>query len=146
MAGTSVTIRSCTAFSNGLVKEGFDRRKVDSSCRCRARPALLDECRPEAGGRRCERPGDLRRGAVGPAIRETKSIPIIYAGVFDPAASVCRRNMTGISSKVPLTSLLKYAKKLTSFTKLAVYNELEPDSVKQVEELAALESNTASRR
>jgi len=41
---------------------------------------------------------------------------------------------------VPMTSLVKYAKKLAHFTKLAVvYNELEPDSVKQVEELAALE-------
>jgi len=75
------------------------------------------------------------------AIRETKSIPIVYAGVYDPAGiGVAARNMTGISSKVPLTSLLKYAKKLVSFTRLAVvYNELEPDSVLQVEELAALE-------
>ena len=75
------------------------------------------------------------------SMRETKSIPIVYAGVYDPAGiGVAARNMTGISSKVPLTSLLKYAKKLAPFSKLAVvYNELEPDSLKQVEELAALE-------
>jgi ABC-type uncharacterized transport system substrate-binding protein len=35
--------------------------------------------------------------------------------------------MTGISSKVPMTSLLKYLKKITPFAKLAiVYNESEP--------------------
>ena len=62
--------------------------------------------------------------------------------MYDPAGTgVAARNMTGISSKVPLTSLLNYAKKLTNFTKLAaVYNELEPDSVKQVEELGELEA------
>ena len=77
------------------------------------------------------------------AIRETKSIPIVYAGVYDPGG--CRassaRNMTGISSKVPMTSLLKYLKKMTPFTRIAVvYNELEPDSVRQAEELGELES------
>ena len=66
----------------------------------------------------------------------------MYAGVYDPAAAgVSARNMTGISAKVPMTSLLKYLKKLTPFTRIAVvYNEFEPDSVKQVEELAELET------
>jgi len=131
------------AFANGLIKEGFDRRKVDT---------LLQMPAPDP----LSWTNAVRKLVVADvnvlvtyggapsvlAIRETKSIPIVYAGVYDPAGiGVAARNMTGISSKVPLTSLLKYAKKLTNFTKLAVvYNELEPDSVKQVEELAALES------
>jgi putative tryptophan/tyrosine transport system substrate-binding protein len=130
------------AFANGLIKEGFDRRKVDT---------LLQMPAPDP----LSWTNAVRKLVVADvnvlvtyggapaalAIRETKSIPIVYAGVYDPAGiGVAARNMTGISSKVPLTSLLKYAKKLANFTKLAVvYNELEPDSVKQVEELAALE-------
>jgi putative tryptophan/tyrosine transport system substrate-binding protein len=130
------------AFANGMVKEGFDRRKVDT---------LLQMPAPDP----LSWTNAVRKLVVADvnvlvtyggapaalAIRETKSIPIVYAGVYDPAGiGVAARNMTGISSKVPLTSLLKYAKKLTNFTRLAVvYNELEPDSVKQVEELTALE-------
>jgi len=76
------------------------------------------------------------------AIRETKSIPIIFAGVYGSAATgVSAQNVTGISSKMPLTSVLKYLKKLTSFSRIAiVYNELESDSVRQVDELMQLES------
>jgi putative ABC transport system substrate-binding protein len=130
------------AFTNGLIKEGFDRRKVDT---------LLQMPAPDP----LSWTNAVRKLVVADvnvlvtyggapaalAIRETKSTPIVYAGVYDPAGiGVAARNMTGISSKVPITSLLKYAKKLTNFTKLAVvYNELEPDSVKQVEELTALE-------
>jgi len=130
------------AFANGLIKEGFDRRKVDTLLQMPAADPLswTNAVRKLVvadvnvlvtyGGA----PATL-------AIRETKSTPIVYAGVYDPAGiGLSARNMTGISSKVPITSLLKYAKKLTNFTKLAVvYNELEPDSVKQVEELTALE-------
>jgi len=130
------------AFTAGLVKEGYDRRKVD---------VILQMPSPDP----LSWTNAVRKLVVAdvnvlvtyggaPAvlsIRETKSIPIVYAGVYDPAGiGVAARNLTGISSKVPLTSLLKYAKKLASFSKLAVvYNELEPDSLKQVEELAALE-------
>jgi putative ABC transport system substrate-binding protein len=75
------------------------------------------------------------------AIRETKSIPQVFAAVYDPSAvGVSARNVTGISSKVPMTSLLKYLKKMIPFTRLAViYNELEPDSVRQADELVLLE-------
>ncbi|MHB8846533.1 MAG: ABC transporter substrate-binding protein [Nitrospirota bacterium] len=130
------------AFANGLVKEGFDRRKVDT---------LLQMPAPDplswTNAVRKLVVADVNvlvtyGGATSAlALRETKSIPIVYAGVYDPAGiGVAARNMTGISAKVPLTSLIKYAKKLAGFTRLAVvYNELEPDSVKQVEELAALE-------
>ena len=50
-------------------------------------------------------------------------------------------NTKGISSKVPLTSLLRYLRKLMPFTRIAVvYNESEADSVRQAEELTQLES------
>ncbi len=130
------------AFANGLIKEGFDRRKVDT---------LLQMPAPDP----LSWTNAVRKLVVADvnvlvtyggaasliAIKETKSVPIVYAGVYDPLATgVNAKNATGISSKVPLTSLLKYAKKLTPFTKVAVvYNELEQDSVKQVEELGALE-------
>jgi len=130
------------AFANGLIKEGYDRRKVDT---------LLQMPAPDP----LSWTNAVRKLVVADvnvlvtyggaasliAIKETKSVPIVYAGVYDPSATgIVAKNATGISSKVPLTSLLKYAKKLAPFTKLAVvYNELEQDSVKQVEELGALE-------
>jgi putative ABC transport system substrate-binding protein len=130
------------AFANGLIKEGFDRRKVDTLLQMPApdplswtnavRKLIVADANilVTYGG-----------AAALIAIKETKSVPVVYAGVYDPlSAGVNAKNATGISSKVPLTSLLKYAKKLAPFTKLAVvYNELEQDSVKQVEELHALE-------
>lgn len=130
------------AFTNGLAKEGFDKRKVDTLLQMPApdplswtnavRKLIVADVNVLVtyGG-----------AAAALSIKETKSLPIVYAGVYDPAGiGVSARNITGISSKVPLTSLLKYAKKLVHFSKLAVvYNELEPDSVKQVEELSALE-------
>jgi putative ABC transport system substrate-binding protein len=130
------------AFVGALLKEGFDHRKVDT---------LLQMPSPDpmswTNAARKLTVADVNvlvtygAPAALASIRETKSIPIVYAGVYDPAAvGVAARNMTGISSKVPMTSLLKYLKKLVPFTKLAiVYNELEPDSVRQAEELAQLE-------
>jgi putative ABC transport system substrate-binding protein len=130
------------AFANGLVKEGFDRRKVDTLLQMPAPDPLswtnairklvvadVDVLVTYGGA------------AAALSFKETKSVSIVYAGVFDPAGlGVSARNITGISAKVPLTSLIKYAKKLAPFTRLAVvYNELEPDSVQQVDELVALE-------
>lgn len=131
------------AFMNGLVKEGFDKRKVDT---------LLQMPAPDplswANAVRKLVVADVNvlmtygAAAALSAIKETKSVPIVYAGVYDPGAiGAVARNMTGMSSKVPLTSLLKYARKVAPFTRLAiVYSDLEPDAVKQVEELIALEA------
>lgn len=76
------------------------------------------------------------------AIHETRSIPIVFAGVYDPVAvKASARNVAGINAKVPLTSLMKYLRKISSFTRLAVvYCDAEPDSVRQVEELRQLEA------
>lgn len=131
------------AFAGALVKEGFDHRKVDT---------LLQMPSPDplswANASRKLVVADVNvlmtygAAAALAAIKETKSIPVVYAGVYDPVSiGVSARNITGISSKVPMTSLLKYLKKLMQFTKVAViYNENEPDSVRQTEELIQLES------
>ncbi|MGE5173322.1 MAG: ABC transporter substrate-binding protein [Betaproteobacteria bacterium] len=131
------------AFVGALAKEGYDYRKVDT---------LLQMPSPDP----LSWTNSVRKLVVADvnvlvtygapaslaAIRETKSIPNVFAAVYDPAAiGVSARNTAGISSKVPMTSLLKYLKKLLPFTKLAiVYNEQEPDSVRQAQELVQLES------
>ncbi len=131
------------AFSGALVKEGFDHSKVDTLLQMPA-PDLLSWTNAARKLVVADVNVLVAYGAPSAlaAIRETKSIPIVFAGVYDPpAAGVAARNTTGISSKVPLTSLLRYLRKLMPFTRLAVvYNESEPDSVRQVEELTQLES------
>lgn len=131
------------SFVSTLVREGYDHRKVDT---------LLQMPSPDplswTNAARKLVVADVNvlvtygAPAALSAIRETKSIPLAFAGVYDPGAvGVAAKNITGISSKVPMTSLLKYLKKLVPFTRLAiVYNELEPDSVRQAEELLQLES------
>jgi putative ABC transport system substrate-binding protein len=131
------------AFVGVLAKEGFDHRKADT---------LLQMPSPDplswtnAARKLVAADVNVMVTYGAPAalavIKETKSVPHVYAGVYDPSAvGVSARNVTGISSKVPMTSLLKYLKKLIPFTRLAVvYNELEPDSVRQAEELSRLES------
>ena len=131
------------AFANGLIKEGYDRRKVDTLLQMPA-PDPLSWTNAVRKLIVADVNVLVTYGAAASmlAMKETKSLPIVYAGVYDPAGvGIAAKNITGIGSKVPMTSLIKYAKKLAHFTKLAaVYNELEPDSVKQVEELAALEN------
>ena len=130
------------AFVGALAKEGFDHRVVDTllqmpspdplSWTNAARKLVVAEVNVLVT---YGAPASLS------AIRETKSIPQVFAAVYDPSAvGVSARNVTGISSKVPMTSLLKYLKKMIPFTRLAViYNELEPDSVRQADELVQLE-------
>src|SRR5450759_604747 len=51
------------------------------------------------------------------------------------------RRLAVAEVNVLMTSLLKYAKKIMPFTRLAVvYNELEPDSARQADEQTQLES------
>jgi len=130
-------------FVGTLAKEGFDFRKVDT---------VLQMPSPDpmswTNSARKLVVADVNvlvtygAPAALASIKETKDIPLVYAGVYDPGSvGVSARNMTGISSKVPMTSLLKYLKKITPFTKVAIiYNESEPDSMKQADELAQLES------
>lgn len=131
------------AFVSALAKEGFDHRKIDTLLQMPS-PDPLSWTNASRKLAVAEVNVLVTYGAPAAvaAIKETKSIPIVYAAVYDPLSTgVSARNITGISSKVPLTSLLKYLRKLTAFTRVAVvYNESEPDSVRQADELAQLES------
>ncbi len=130
------------AFMNGLSKEGYDKRKVDTLLQMPA-PDPLSWTNAVRKLVVADVNVLVTYGAPAAlsALKETKSVPVVYTAVYDPSGiGLLARNMTGMSSKVPLTSLLKYAKKLVPFTKLAVvYNEVEADSARQVEELLALE-------
>ncbi len=131
------------AFAGALSREGFDHRKVDTLLQMPS-PDPLSWTNAARKLAVAEVNILITYGAPAAisAIKETKTIPIVYAAVYDPAAvGVTARNITGISCKVPMTSLLKYLRKLAPFTKLAVvYNELEPDSLRQAEELIQLEA------
>ncbi len=131
------------AFVGALVKEGFDHRKVDTFLQMPS-PDPLSWTNAARRLAVAEVNVLVTYGAPAAlaAIREAKGIPIVYAGVYDTTAvSVSAKNATGISSKAPMTRLLNYFKKLMPFTRLAiVYNELEPDSVRQADELTQLGS------
>ena len=131
------------AFAGAIAREGFDYRKADTLLQMPA-PDVMSWTNAARKFVVAEVNVLVTYGAPAAlaAIRETKGIPIVFAGVYDPpAVGVQARNATGISCKVPMTSLLKYLKKLMSFTRIAVvYNEAEPDSVKQVDELRQLET------
>ncbi len=130
------------AFVRALAREGFDHRNVNTLLQMPSAD-LLSWTNAARKFTATEVDVMVIYGAPAAlaAIKETRSIPIVFAGVYDPVAiGVSARNVTGISSKVPVTSLLKYLKKLKPFTRLAmVYNELEPDSVRQLKELQQLE-------
>jgi putative ABC transport system substrate-binding protein len=70
------------------------------------------------------------------ALRQTDSIPVVFAYVYDPQACGARKkNSTGVSSKVPMATLLKTLKSIVPFEKMAVlYNPDERDSVAQLDE------------
>jgi putative ABC transport system substrate-binding protein len=131
------------AFVGALAREGFDSRKVDIVLQTPS-PDPLSWTNSVRKLVVAEVDVLVTYGAPATltALRETKSIPGIFAGVYDPVAvGASAKNVTGISSKVPTAGLMKYLKKLVPFTRLAViYNEQEPDSVRQADELAQLES------
>jgi putative ABC transport system substrate-binding protein len=76
------------------------------------------------------------------AMSETSDIPIVFAGVYDPqAVGVTGKNATGISSKVPVASILKNLKSISNFSTLGVvFNDSEKDTVVQANDVKQLES------
>jgi putative ABC transport system substrate-binding protein len=74
---------------------------------------------------------------------ETSDIPIVFAGVYDPQAlGIAAKNVTGISAKVPVTSLIKNLKSISNFKTLGVIiNDSEKDSVLQANEVKQLEGS-----
>ncbi|HXX58363.1 MAG TPA: ABC transporter substrate-binding protein [Thermodesulfovibrionales bacterium] len=77
------------------------------------------------------------------AMGETSDIPIVFAGVYDPqAVGVTGKNATGVSSKVPVASLIKNLKSIGNFSKLGVvFNDVEKDTVVQANEVKQLEGS-----
>ncbi len=130
-------------FVSALAREGFDYHIVDTLMQMPS-PDLMSWTNAARKLTVSEVSVLVTYGAPATlaAIRETRSIPLVYAAVYDPAAiGVAGRNVTGISSRVPMTSMLKYLKKMMPFARLAVvYDEHEPDSVRQAQELTQLES------
>jgi len=131
------------AFTGALAKEGFDFHKVDTILQM---PSPDPLSWTNASRKLVVAEVNVLVAYGAPAalavIKETKGIPIVYAGVYDPVAvGVSGRNVAGISAKVPVSSLVKYLKKLLPFAKLGVvYNELEPDSVRQADEVSQIEA------
>ena len=75
------------------------------------------------------------------AMSETSDIPIVFAGVYDPqAVGVTGKNATGVSSKVPVASILKNLKSISNFSTLGVvFNDSEKDTVVQANDVKQLE-------
>jgi putative tryptophan/tyrosine transport system substrate-binding protein len=77
------------------------------------------------------------------AMRETEDIPIVFADVYGPVETgvtknmtVTGRNMTGVSSKVPMITLLRAASEIKPIRNMGViYNSREIGSVIQLKEV-----------
>lgn len=71
---------------------------------------------------------------------EKSKIPVVYAGVYEPEkAGIRGRYVTGCGYRVPLSSLLRYFKRIKELNKLrVVYSSTEEDSVRQMAELVTL--------
>ena len=77
------------------------------------------------------------------AMKETEDVPIVFADVYGPVETgvttnmtITGRNMTGVSSKVPMITLIKAASEIRPFRNLGViYNSREIGSVVQLKEI-----------
>lgn len=81
------------------------------------------------------------------AMNETTKIPIVFAGVYDPQSlGLTGKNVTGISSKVPVTTLIKNFRSIANFSNLGIiYSDAEKDTVLQVNEVKPMESSLGFR-
>jgi putative ABC transport system substrate-binding protein len=71
------------------------------------------------------------------ALDETSGIPIIYLGVYDGAIPKNKaKRASGICSRLPVSSLLRYLNTSVNITNLAVlYSSIEEDTVLQLEDV-----------
>lgn len=130
------------AFVAALAKEGFDYKAVDTLMQTPSSDPLS-----WANAARKMRVAEVNVMVIYSAptalaaLRDAPGIPLVFAAVYDPVGSgVTGGNVTGVASRVPVTSLLKYLKKLVPYSQLAVvYDELNPDSVRQAQDMALLE-------
>jgi len=74
------------------------------------------------------------------AIFEKSRIPIVYAGIYEPEqAPVKSRNATGCGFKVPLSSILRYFKRLKTIDTMGIiFSSIEEDTVRQYETMQNL--------
>ena len=81
------------------------------------------------------------------AVTEVPDVPVVFAGVYDPQAlGIPARNATGISSKVPVASLIKNLKSIANFSTLGVvYSEAEKDTVLQANDVRSFEGTYGYR-
>jgi putative ABC transport system substrate-binding protein len=77
------------------------------------------------------------------AMNEASGTPVVYAGVYDPqAVGATGKNITGISSKVPVVSILKNLKNISNYSRLGVvFSSTEKDTVVQANEIRQFEGN-----
>lgn len=73
-------------------------------------------------------------------VREKTKIPLVYSGVYEPIASKIKAgNVTGISTRLSVSSLLRYLRGIASISTMGIiYNAQEDDSVYQAREVYKL--------
>lgn len=73
-------------------------------------------------------------------LHEKSRIPLVYAGLYEPdQAKVSGKNVTGCGFKVPMSSIIRYFKRLKHIETLGiVFSSVEEDSVRQYEEMRGI--------
>jgi len=81
------------------------------------------------------------------AVAENSDIPVVFAGVYDPQSlGMQGKNATGISSTVPVASLVKNLKAISGCSTLGVvYSTSEKDTVLQADDVTRLEATYGYR-
>ena len=73
-------------------------------------------------------------------IQEKSRIPLVYSGLYEPEqAAVNAKNVTGCGFRVPLSSILRYFKRVKTVNTLGiVFSNAEEDSVRQTKKMWSL--------
>ncbi len=74
-------------------------------------------------------------------LKETSKIPVVFTGVYEPEILDSKgKNLTGITSKVPVVTAIKHLKSISDFSKLGIiFNDTERDTLRQADEIKELE-------
>jgi ABC-type uncharacterized transport system substrate-binding protein len=73
-------------------------------------------------------------------IHEKSRIPLVYAGLYEPDhAAVNENNVTGSGYRIPLSSILRYFKRIKTVNSVGiVFSSVEEDSIRQYETMQHL--------
>jgi putative ABC transport system substrate-binding protein len=76
------------------------------------------------------------------SMKEQSDIPVVFAGVYSSESfGILGKKITGVDSKVPVTTVLKHLMSLKKFSRLGVvYSKTEKDSIIQADNIKKLES------